>query len=411
MIQIAILGFGTVGSGVYEVVDKNQENYRKKTGQDIVVKKILDIRDFENCPFHDRFTKKYEDILNDDEISVVVEVMGGLHPAYEYTMQALLKGKHVVTSNKELVATFGAELLKTAREMHVNYMFEASVGGGIPIIRPLHSCLAANHITEICGILNGTTNYILTQMIDENKSFDVALKDAQEKGYAERNPEADVEGYDACRKIAILSSLVFGKQVEYDKIYTEGISKIQLEDVEYVSKIGCVIKLLALSSERNGQVYARVCPTVISRDNQLSNVNDVFNAILIKGDAIGDVMFYGRGAGKLPTASAVIADVIDIVRTQGSSNRYFWEGSDDSYVGDYRELMVGYYVRIRITDRADAMGKIDQLFGKCDYILMEGNLQDELAFITPIEKDGELIKKIEQLKSKTEVLSAIRKLN
>ncbi len=346
MAKIAIMGFGTVGSGVLEVLETNKISISEKCADTISVKYILDIRDFSDHPQKELFTKNFEDILNDDEISVVVETMGGLNPSYEFTKKLLLKGKHVVTSNKELVAAYGAELLKIAREKGINYMFEASVGGGIPIIRPLNSCLAANEISEIVGILNGTTNYILTEMFDSGKDFSVALKDAQDKGYAEKNPAADVEGHDACRKIAILSSLVFGKRIDYTKINTEGITDITLTDVKYAEAYGSVIKLIGRAKIDNNRVYASVEPTMLKKIHALAGIKDVFNGILVKGNAIGDVMFYGRGAGKLPTASAVTADVIDCVRNLDRNNHYFWEEVDKDFVVPYEQNCARFLVRI-----------------------------------------------------------------
>ena len=313
MAKIAIMGYGTVGSGVYEIIRDNACRVEQNSGEKMETKYILDIRDFDDHPEKHLFTKDVNDIINDSEISVVAEVMGGLHPAYEFTKSLLLAGKSVVTSNKELVATYGTELLAIAEEKNVNYLFEASVGGGIPVIRPLSRCLAANNITRIAGILNGTTNYILYQMFTNNKSFETALSDAQAKGYAERNPAADIEGHDACRKIAILSSLASGVEVDCEKIPTEGIVNITLEDVKSAEEAGGVIKLIGYAELEGGKIYSHVAPMFIKSDNMLSGINDVFNGILITGDAVGDVMFYGPGAGKLPTASAVVADMVDSV--------------------------------------------------------------------------------------------------
>lgn len=399
MAKIAVLGFGTVGSGVVEVIRKNEKSINKKTGEKIEIKYILDVRDFPDSPERHLLTKNIEDILQDDEVNIVVEVMGGIEPAYTYTKRALLSGKHVVTSNKELVATHGAELLAIAKEKNINYLFEASVGGGIPIIRPLNQCLAANEITEIQGILNGTTNYILTQMIKEGKSFETALKDAQDKGYAERNPAADVEGHDACRKIAILSSLVFGYQVDCNKIHTEGIDKISLEDVEYAELLGYVIKLLAVSKKVGQQVAAWVAPVLIDKEHPLAGVEDVFNAICVQGNAIGDVMFYGRGAGKLPTASAVVADIIDIARNIDRNNKYFWEKSDKEFLMDLGEIENRYFVRVKTTDKAEVIKAINDHLGEhCNSITLDHpNTQDEIAFITPKRKEKELQQALKQL--------------
>lgn len=404
MVKIAILGFGTVGSGVYEVVDKNNRGISKRSGQEIKIQHILDLRDFPGHPLQNRFTKDYDKILNDDEVEIVVEVMGGLNPAYEYTKRALLAGKHVVTSNKELVATYGAELLNLAKAQNVNYMFEASVGGGIPIIRPLHHCLAGNEIDEIVGILNGTTNYILTQMINEGVSFEDALADAQAKGYAERNPDADVLGYDACRKIAILASLACHKNVDYKLIETEGITEIKLKDVNYVAKIDSVIKLLGIFKiEEDGTVYVRVSPAIISNDHPLANVTGVFNGILVKGNAIGDVVFYGQGAGKLPTASAVVGDIIDIARNLNRNNNLTWDVVEENFVGNYLDMQNAYYVRLKAD--SDFKTKIASVFGECEYIDSD---EGELVFVTPIQRDGDALEKLNSLSC--EVCAKIRLL-
>lgn len=397
MIKIAILGYGTVGSGVYEIVQKNAKSMKRKSGKEIVVKRILDLRDFDDHPHKELFTKNYEDILTDAEISVVVETIGGLEPAYRFTKSALLAGKSVVTSNKELVATHGTELLRIAREQNVNYLFEASVGGGIPIIRPLHGCLAANEITEIFGILNGTTNYILTKMIKDGESFADALAQAQDKGYAERNPEADVEGHDACRKICILASLAFGKAVNADDIHTEGITNITLDDVRLAESMGYVIKLIGYTKSIGEQAICRVSPMLIPDDNPLSGVEDVFNAIMVRGDSIGDVMFYGRGAGKLPTASAVVADVIDIVK--GADNKNFiWQSAPDNYMACYKEAVVSLFVRAEGVSKTDVM----KAFG--EDTVFAGS--DSLCFITPAATEKELDEKLAALGG--EVISKIR---
>ena len=347
MIKIAVLGHGIVGSGVCEVVLKNRESIQAKCGREITVKKILDLREFKDLPYADCFTKEFKDILEDDEIEIVVEVMGGLSPAYEYVSACLKRGKSVVTSNKELVATKGAELLRVAREHNVNFFFEASVGGGIPIIRPLHQCLAANTISEIVGILNGTTNYILTKMIRDAMSFEDALAKAQELGYAERNPAADVEGHDTARKISILGSLAFGKHISPDRVHTEGITGITLADIQYAEALGCVIKLIGYTGRtQDGPIQIMVAPCLISTESQLARVDDVFNGILVRGDAIGDVVFYGRGAGKLPTASAVVADVIDAVKAKGTSKSLYWS-EEPAPVLEYETTSAAYFLRIQ----------------------------------------------------------------
>lgn len=343
--KIAIMGFGVVGSGVGEIISSSQESLKKRCGEEIEIASILDLRDFPDSSFK-CFTKDFNDILSNDEIGLVVEVMGGTKPAYEFTKQLLLAGKHVVTSNKELVAKHGTELLKIAREKNINYLFEASVGGGIPIIRPLYSSLVSNELTDIIGILNGTTNYILTQMIKEGASFEEALAGAQANGYAEKDPTADVEGYDTCRKIAILTSLAFGKYVNSEDIETEGITSITLEDVEYAAEFGGVIKLVGMSKRVENGAFARVCPVILKKDHPLAGIDDVFNGILVKGEALGDVMFYGRGAGSLPTASAVVSDVIDIVKHKDKHIILGWTDGEEGYLKDPDEQAFRYYVRL-----------------------------------------------------------------
>ena len=327
MIQVAVMGYGTVGSGVVEVIEKNKEEINKKSGEEINIKYILDLRDFPGDPYADKVVHDVELILNDPEIMIICETMGGLKPAYDFTKRALQAGKSVCTSNKELVAVHGPELIRIAHENKCNYLFEASVGGGIPIIRPLNYSLTAEKIDGITGILNGTTNYILSRMEKEGADFEEVLKEAQEKGYAERNPEADVEGYDACRKIAILSSLMCGKNVKYEDIYTEGITKITSTDFAYAHAMGKTIKLLAQSKEADGKFYAMVAPFMISKQHPLYMVNDVFNAVCVHGNMLGDSMYYGRGAGKLPTASAVVADIIDCVKHMKARKYLYWEDS------------------------------------------------------------------------------------
>ena len=343
--KIAIMGYGVVGSGVGEIISTSQKSLKKRCGEDIEIASILDLRDFPDSRFK-CFTKDFNDILNNDEIGLVVEVMGGTKPAYEFTKQLLLHGKHVVTSNKELVAKHGTELLKIAKDNNLNYLFEASVGGGIPIIRPLYSSLVSNELTDIIGILNGTTNYILTQMIKEGKSFETALAGAQENGYAEKDPTADVEGFDTCRKIAILTSLAFGKFVNSEDIQTEGITNITLEDVEYASEFGGVIKLVGMSERAENGAYARVCPVILKKDHPLAGLDDVFNGILVKGDALGDVMFYGRGAGSLPTASAVVSDVVDIIKHKHTHIVLGWTEGEPGYLLDADDQAFRMYVRI-----------------------------------------------------------------
>ena len=381
MINVAILGFGTVGSGVYEILKKNPDAIEKKAGDILNIKYILDIRDFDDHPERELFTKDYNDILNDESVKIVVEVMGGLNPAYDFTKSALLAGKTVVTSNKELVATYGTELIEIAKEKSVNYFFEASVGGGIPIIRPLNQCLAANEIQEINGILNGTTNYILTKMFSEGSTFEDALSEAQALGYAERNPSADVDGHDACRKTAILSSLATGKFVDYNNIPTEGIRNISTTDVFFADKIGYVIKLIGASSvDEHGKVTALVAPRLVSKENQLSDVNGVFNAILLKGDSLGDVMFYGRGAGKLPTASAVVADVIDGAKHLNVNKWVIWQAADGDIMADPKEATYKYFVRTTDKSLKDVLSGTEI-----------GSLGEELVFTTDEMKEKDFL--------------------
>lgn len=386
MIKAAILGYGVVGSGVYEIIRKNEKSISRKTGgKTISVKYILDLRDFPGHEQPELFTKNFDDILYDPEISIVVEVMGGLKPAYEYSKAALLAGKNVITSNKELVAEHGTELMAIAKEHDVNYLFEASVGGGIPIIRPLNQCLAANEIEEIYGILNGTTNYILTKMVAEGADFEGALSEAQRLGYAERNPEADVEGYDACRKIAILASLASGKYVNWRNVPTEGITKISRSDVAYAEKFGAVIKLIGTAKITDGEVYCRVSPMVIPAGHQLSEVNDVFNAILIKGDSIGDVMFYGRGAGKLPTASAVVADVIDAAKHIHINKFITWKEAKEDFMIDPATVSNRYFVRANAENVIDSFPGAEVLGG-------EGV---EWFFVTEEMPEGDFVKTLD----------------
>ncbi len=379
MIQIAVMGYGTVGSGVVEVLNTNQASIDKRVGEEVRVKYVLDLRDFPGDPVESVLVHDFETIVNDPEVKVVVEVMGGVEPAYTFTKRCLLAGKSVCTSNKALVAAHGAELLQIAKDKNLNYLFEASVVGGIPIIRPLQTCLTADEIVEISGILNGTTNYILTNMTYGGANFDDALKDAQEKGYAERNPEADVEGHDACRKIAILTSLVSGQRVDFEDIYTEGITKVTAEDIKYADKLGRVIKLLAMSKkEADGKYYAMVAPFLIDAANPLYNVNGVFNAIFVEGNMLGDSMFYGSGAGKLPTASAVAADVVDACKNLNENLGFYW--SDEKLVlGDTKDDKRRFLVRVKGDAQADAAA-MKALFGPVD--LVDAGVEGEFGFVT-----------------------------
>lgn len=409
--DIAILGYGVVGSGVAEVIRKNSWSITERAGEQIRVKKILDIRDFPDSPDHDLFTRDPDEIFNDPEIRLVTETIGGAGVAYEYTKRAFAAKKHVVTSNKELVATHGPELLKMAADNGVSYLFEASVGGGIPIIRPLNQCLAANVINGITGILNGTTNYILSQMRKENRDFSDALKSAQQKGYAEADPTADIEGIDACRKIAILSSIAYNEFVDCTKIHTEGISNISLADMQYAEAMDCVIKLVALSRREGERIFARVSPAIISKDHPLANVEDVFNAIVVSGNAIGDAMFYGRGAGKLPTASAVVADVIDIAR-HNESTRNVWARRETDNLVPFAESETRCFIRVSVKNKSEAGREIKNIFGNAEYICpgIKG-LEDELAFCTMKATESSLAERIDELKksaSVKEVVNVIR---
>lgn len=389
--KIGIMGFGVVGGGVGDLIATNAESIKRRSGEEITIAKILDLRDFPDSPY-DCFTKDFNDILNDAEIGVVAEVMGGTKPAYEFTKQLLEAGKSVVTSNKELVAKHGTELLKIAKDNNANYLFEASVGGGIPIIRPLYTSLAANELTDIYGILNGTTNYILTQMIKEGATFEEALSGAQEKGYAEKDPTADVEGFDTCRKTAILASLAFGKFVDSDQIPCEGITKITLEDAKYAGKFGSVIKLLGITSCADNGVYAMVCPAIIDSSHPLAGIDDVFNGIMVRGDGLGDVMFYGRGAGALPTASAVLSDIIDTVKHKDKHIRLGWSEGESNYLLDSKTLSARFYARLsKRGSNADA----EKLFAKKGYdviTLDDDKYKDEFAVITPEMTDYEFEK-------------------
>ena len=360
MVSIAIMGHGVVGSGVAEILLTHKQKLFARLGEEIYIKKVLDLREFPDSPIADRFTKDFEEIINDLEIRVVVEVMGGLHPSYEFVSRCIKAGKSVVTSNKELVAAYGAELLALAKENNVNFLFEASVGGGIPIIRPMNQCLVANIVDEIAGILNGTTNFILTKMIEDGMQFADALKLAQELGFAEKDPTADIEGHDACRKICILASLAFGKHVYPDSVHTEGITKITLEDVKYAEKFGCVIKLIGrVKKLKNNKIDIITAPMLVPLKSQLANIDNEFNGIMVRGDCTGDVVFYGKGAGKLPTASAVVADIVDCCQHLKKRRFLFWTDGNGSNIINVSESVFAMYVRVKGKDAiAKAEGKI-----------------------------------------------------
>ncbi len=408
MTKIAVLGHGVVGSGVLEVLNSHKESIAKRAKEYIEVKHILDLRDFDDLPYSDKFTKDFNVILSDDEVKIVVEVMGGINPAFQFVKDCLENGKSVVTSNKELVATKGAELLAIAQKNNLNFFFEASVGGGIPIIRPISQCLAANDVAEIAGILNGTTNFILTKMIREQLDFSTALKLAQELGYAERNPAADVEGDDACRKICILASLSFGYHVYPEGVFTQGITNLTLADVEYAASWGGVIKLIGFVKKlENNQIQIMVAPMFVSRESQISSIDDVFNGIMVRGDATGDVIFYGKGAGKLPTASAVVADVIDCVKHFDTRKYLFWEDSKEDYIANYREINFDFYVRIKCENKVDLEKDLAEIFGNYSILSRKNEELDELAIVVYNLNQNELDEKIAKL-AKVTVLNLVR---
>ena len=392
--KIAVLGYGVVGSGVVELMHKNPESINAKAGTDIEIKYILDIRDFDDSPFKNLFTKDFNVILNDPEIDVVVEVIGGLNPAYRFVKDSLLAGKSVVTSNKELVSVYGDELLQIAKDNNKNFLFEASVGGGIPIIRPINQCLAANEIESISGILNGTTNFILTKMVKEGYSFEDALKTAQQLGYAEANPAADIEGSDSCRKIAILASLAYGEHVNPDKVHTEGLTEIKLEDIRHADKMGYAVKLLGtIRKNDDNTLFIMVAPFLVEKSIPLSGVEDVYNAILVEGDAVGISLFYGRGAGKLPTASAVVADVIDCAKHIKARKYLYWKSSDGSFIEDYKKMLCKRYVRF---DGGVTCTDIRETFTDAQCTEEDGSL----VFITSDMNEYDFDKALASLESK-----------
>ncbi|MCR5673159.1 MAG: homoserine dehydrogenase [Lachnospiraceae bacterium] len=402
MVNIAVLGYGTVGSGVVEVIDRNNASIDKRSGDKINIKYVLDLRDFPGDRVEPILVHDFDVILNDPEVKIVVEVMGGVEPAYTFVKKSLLAGKSVCTSNKELVAKHGPELLEIAKDKKINFLFEASVGGAIPVIRPLNSSLTADRILEIQGILNGTTNYILTQMAEEGWEFDKALKSAQDMGYAERNPEADIEGYDACRKIAILSSLAFGKNVDFEKIYTEGISKITAMDIRYANKLNCAIKLLASSVNEEGKYYAMVAPFLVRSSHPLYSVSGVYNAIFVKGSEIGDIMFYGSGAGKLPTACAVVADIVDAAKHLDRNITVFWDKEDLTLAG-IESAKRSFFVRVS-GKRELLSDKIEEEFGEVTFVTVDED-KDGFGFVTQKIEERSFD---EHLKNIPGVLSRIR---
>ena len=394
--KIAVMGYGTIGSGVVEVLRINKEKIAKRAGEPVEVKYILDLREFPGDPMEDAIVHDYQTIANDPEIGIVVETMGGVEPAYTFVKAMLEAGKQVTTSNKNLVAAKGAELIKIAREHGVNFQFEASVGGGIPIIRPLNKCLTADEIEEITGILNGTTNYMLTKMTDEGADFDEVLKDAQAKGYAEKDPTADIEGHDPCRKIAILTSLVAGKQIDFEDIHCEGITKITAVDIKYAKAMNRSIKLLA-SSKKVGDSYScMVAPYMLKSTHPLCGVNGVFNGIFVRGNVLGDAMFYGSGAGKLPTASAVVADVVDMVKHQ-HTNIYIDWSQEKLEIVDYKDSVNAFFVRTS-SDKA----AVEAAFGNVEYV--ENVEAGEIGFVTGEMTEAEF----EEKAAKIEILNRIR---
>ena len=393
MINIAVLGYGTVGSGVVEVINTNHESINKKAGEEINIKYVLDLRDFPGDPIQEKIVHDFETIINDPEVKIIAEVMGGIEPAYTFVKRALENGKSVCTSNKELVAQHGLELLNIAREKKINFLFEASCGGGIPIIRPLNSSLTADEIDEVTGILNGTTNYILSEMQAKGSDFGDVLKEAQDKGYAERNPEADVEGHDACRKIAILSSLAFGRHVNYQDVYTEGITKISATDIKYAKALGASIKLLATSKKTDDGFYAMVSPVMIGADTPLYSVNGVFNAIFVHGNVLGDAMFYGSGAGKLPTASAVVADVVDMAKHLNRNIMANW-ASEKLELMDIGQVKGEFFVRIS-GDRRSRAEEVNKIFGEVRFIELP-DVTGEFAFVTSVMSEADYREKAEK---------------
>jgi len=402
MVNIAVLGYGTVGSGVVEVITTNQEIVNKNAKDEINIKYVLDLREFPGDPVEKILVHDFDTILKDEEVKIVVEVMGGTGAAYKFVKESLLAGKSVCTSNKALVAAYGPELMDIARQKNVNFLFEASVGGGIPVIRTLETSVTADRIEAIEGILNGTTNYILTQMADEGWDFDKALKKAQELGYAEANPEADIEGHDTCRKIAILTSLVSGKNVEFEDIYTEGITKITATDIKYAKAMGRAIKLLASSTVVDGNTYAMVAPFMIKKDHPLYSVNGVFNAVFVKGNVLGDIMLYGSGAGKLPTASAVVSDIVEAAANLDSNIGNGWTG-EKLNLASLENATRPFFVRIE-GKSSDRLSEVKAVFGDVELVQCD-DIDNEFAFVTGNLTEKDFAEKLEKLSG---VLGRIR---
>lgn len=393
MVKIAVLGYGTVGSGVVEVLRTNQKVIDERLGEELRIKYVLDLRDFPDDPVQEFITHDFEEIVSDEEVKIVVEVMGGIEPAYTFVKRSLEAGKSVATSNKALVAKHGADLLKIAKDKNVNFLFEASVGGGIPILRPLHSSLTGDVIEEITGILNGTTNYMMTKMFYEGADYDEVLKEAQDNGFAERNPEADVEGYDACRKIAILSSIISGKQVDFEDIYCEGITKITVEDMKYAKAMGMTIKLLATCKRDGEKLNAMVAPCLLRAEHPLFAINGVFNSIFVHGNMLGDAMFYGSGAGKLPTASAVVGDIVEEARNLDRNLDVMWS-SEKLALEDRRDVERRFFVRMK-GSREVLQDRVASVFGMVQFVQAEG-VSGEFGFVTEKMPEGSYEEKAEQ---------------
>ena len=379
MAKVAVLGYGTVGSGVVEVLNTNKDLIKERALEEISIRYVLDLKEFPGTPVEKLIVHDFEQIVNDEEVEVVVEVMGGIEPANTFVRRSLEAGKSVVTSNKALVAKHGAELLKTAKEHQVNFLFEASVGGGIPIIRSLNNALTGDEIEEITGILNGTTNYMMTKMFYDGADYNEVLKEAQDNGYAERNPEADVEGYDACRKIAILSSIISGKYVDFEEIYTEGITRMTVRDILYAKKMGMTIKLLASAKREDDCVSAIVAPFLLLPSHPLYNIDGVFNSVFVKGNMLGDAMFYGSGAGKLPTASAVVGDIVDVVKNKGRNVMASWT-EEKLELKSKGDIKCNFFVRMS-GDKEELLPKVEAAFGPVTVITLK-DVTDEFGFVT-----------------------------
>lgn len=385
MIKIAVLGYGTVGSGVVEVIQTNREIINKRVGEELEIKYVLDLRDFPGTTVEHLITHDFEQIVNDEEVKIVVEVMGGIEPAYTFVKRSLLSGKSVATSNKALVAKYGAELLQIAKDNHLNFLYEASVGGGIPIIRPLTASLTGDEIEEITGILNGTTNYMLTKMYNEDADYDAVLAEAQAMGYAERDPSADVEGHDACRKIAILSSIISGKLVEFEDIYTEGITGITLEDMQYAKAMDMKIRLLASCKRNEGKFCAIVAPHLVAKEHPLYNIEGVFNAIFVRGNMLGDSMFYGSGAGKLPTASAVVGDIVEAAKNPERSMMATWD-AEKLELEQKEDTKKQYFIRVKADE--SLAEEMKTVFGELEILKVDG-LEGEFGAMTKVMSEGE----------------------